>query len=1039
MASVTLTSTSMDRLAMAHSSHAAKTLGLDRQGMRSLSAAERVKMVHAKIEDQHEDGAGKTGTPEKEPVAHTRDTMKTLSHVDRVAAVMQHLDEGISHEELGRIHGTSSVSGIREDSLAFVKGAPPPSPVRDANRPGADSSRSSPPGRTVSAHAQHALDTHARKMESMKHLLLSVKMLREKPLLTTKLQEMGRVLAKKMEENPSTARVLESDDVENKLKQSFERIMDADHSGQLEFGEFKHGLAQIGLDLGADIRELFEAIDTDNSGTVDVMEFIAAISAAKNVRAKGPVEDFKVDHWEVASSPSAVSAKTPDEFSKYDVDRDGSLNRAELTAYLHSQGFDLEDDYVTDLLRRYGGGPTGRGVAEETFPYLYQHMFHTDEDGVRTVDLPVQDDGFGFELVQGLSGTGAILVGIVQPGSGAATAGVMEGDEAVMVGEELLRNVGLEQAREYARVEAEIVTELEAARAKAGGRYRSLKEVPIRTKPSMSAGINVDTVKANTNLEVRETCKDGNGVEWIHITLGWAPTVSEQGEQLAIRADGRSADSRPATVAWRFGPQHAPAEQTQLSGEQKVAELQSLIAECEKMLADPSLREEERPHVVAQMKDCQNQLEAVEGKRKAPGSLEQEPDGADGMNAEQLREMFEDYDLDQNEYLTADELQRLLLDGMGFAKGDVTPEYIYDCLKDYGDSEKIDFSGFTQLYMSITGQDAGGDRSAQGGQNTPEEIEETFHRYDSDQDGLLSKDDVLQLLVAEFGYATDETTDGIADGLMAKFAQFDSNGDGSIDLNEFYPLWDHFSGLNRTTAPTGLSALTPDEMQEKFDYYDQDRDFLLNTSELTSLIMAECGYDDQAASEEFALEIIGQVGQFDTNGDGSIDMDEFPALWGHLMDAVNGQLQEGDAAEAAENDEQGAVRECWVTRNPDGLGFNVDDSPDAPARITLVTGDEAYAAGLAVDDVIVEVDGVEITNGAQAVDELEHAKADTSTEPIRLLVEEAYTERFEPPPVSEPTAGHRPKGGSGLFACLGPSRARARERARDTALYAAPR
>jgi Ca2+-binding EF-hand superfamily protein len=1066
--SARLTTASMDRLSMGHSSHAAKQLGLDRASMRTLSAAERVAAVRAKIEDHHddepEDAVESDAATPAPTVVHTRDTMKTLSHVERVAAVMQHLDDGVSHEELGKIHGTTSVQGLSEDSHAFVKGGssgtrpPPPSPAPGGTG-AADTSSGKGPGRTVSQHAQSALDAHASKMDAMKHLLLSVKMLREKPLLTSKLQEMGRVLAKKMDENPTTASALEADDVEAKLRQAFDGIMDEDHSGQLEYGEFKHGLSVIGLDLGDDVRELFEAIDTDDSGTVDVQEFIAAISAAKNVRAAGPAAQYQHDapgfsHLSEADSPRAAAADQAPahgEFSKHDVDHDGKLNRAELAAFLNEQGFEVEEDYVTDLLKRYGGGVAGAGVSEETFPYLWQHINHSDEEGVRTVSLPVHKGGFGFELVDGLAGTGAVLVSNVQQGSGAETAGILEGDEAVMVGQELLRNVGLQEAQEMAQTEAELATELEAARSKAGGRYRALKDAPVHTQASASTGglyipgMRVSEVKTGTNLEARETSRDEKGVEWVHIDLGWAPTKSEEGEQLIIRTDGKASDSGPITVEWKFGPQHAPAEEMQRSDAERLRELQNVIAEAQGELETCS--EAERPIYIAQIQDLEEQMRDLGW---TPSIFTPDQTAA-GETEEQLREKFEDYDLDQDEALTAQELQMMLLD-LGMTQDEVTAEYIHGCLEQYGDSDRIDFAGFTQLYRSLTGQEdaaAGAPPESQGQPSAPltqAEIEEKFNQYDQDRDGLLTTQDVLGMLVAEFGYSNDETTDGVVDGLMAQFAQFDANGDGSIDINEFFPLWEHFSGFNKTMAP--LPNLTQAELDAKFTSFDTDGDGLLTDGDVMAMVMSECGYDDGVDTQEFVQDIMGQVGQFDTNGDGSIDISEFPALWTYLMDTVNGQMGEGAGAggEGVEQDawaNQGGMegeaqqalddgyRDCWVPRDPNGIGVIVDDQPSAPAEITRIDSQAAEDAGLVVGDIIVEVDGVQVTNGAHAVDELSRAKAINSADQIRLVVQSPVNAGGYMPQEAQPPTRAGGRGGGGMFACLGPARQKSRARARN--------
>lgn len=1033
MATATLNSGTMDRLSKAHTSHAAKSLGLDRDGMKAMSVADRLKHVHSKIEEKHDDSAPHAPAGAPPPVLqHTRETMKSLSHVDRVAAVMQQLESGASHAQLSKIHGTTSVGALAEDSLAFVKGAPPPSPNPGGNRVSAQ--------RTVSVHAENALEMHTSRMTSLEHMLASVQMLREKPILTGKLQRMGIALAKAMSENPTAAGVLGADDAAVQLEQAFNSLMDADHSGKLTYKEFKSGLNAIGLDLGINLRDLFEAIDTDNDGTVDAMEFVAAISAAKEMGSEDTSEELQYSKPDLslalepgsARSASARSASAPvaagetapapvgDNFSKYDTDCDGMLNRAELAACLDAEGFEVDENYVTDLMTRYGGS-SAAGVAKETFPYMWQHLFCTDDDvnselyGVRTVNIPIHDGGFGFELVEGLPATGAILVGNVQAGSEAAMAGVMEGDEAVAVGEEMLRNRSLEDARSFAQFEAAAVAEMEARREKAGGQYRCVKDAPIRTKPSMTAGITVDTLQANTDAEVRETTRDEHGVQWIHVARGWAPTVSEQGMELAIRTNGD--DSSPLTVAWKFGPQHAPdhqhevSERQELSDEQQIEELQKTLAECQSAVADPSLSEAARRTVITNMEDCRSKLRALGCTVDPADEPVADGSGEEDFTEERLREMFEEYDQDEQGNLDGKELLMLLQD-----HGKQTDAaYIYDCLKQFGDSDSVDFSGFLRIWKLCTEQAA----------SAPVDTQTKFEQYARTQHGLLLKEDVFQMLVAEFGYANDHATDGVADGLLAKYGQYDADGVGSISLDEFGHMWNSFT--DRATAP-GLRPLSAEEAAEKFALYDDDKDDLLSTFEVKKMIMSECGCDD-----EFALDVIERFGEFDTNGDGCVDLQEFPSFWNFLIATVNGTMGEGQLA-------TGDEVVCQINRTNEKLGFTVNDQQDEPATIFEVYTDDARAAGVDEYDVIVEVDGIPISDGAHAVEELVRAKDDISNgSPIQIVVQKHRsgappqgTPLEEAPPFHEPMTQRRPPPRSGgMFACLSPSRERARARQRN--------
>ena len=54
---------------------------------------------------------------------------------------------------------------------------------------------------------------------------------------------------------------------------------------------------------------------------------------------------------------------------------------------------------------------------------------------------------------------------------------------------------------------------------------------------------------------------------------------------------------------------------------------------------------------------------------------------------------------------------------------------------------------------------------------TEADIEQLFSTYDRDMDGLLDYEDILDILVHEMGYADDDGTAGVADGLLREFGE----------------------------------------------------------------------------------------------------------------------------------------------------------------------------------------------------------------------------------------------------------------------------
>ena len=129
---------------------------------------------------------------------------------------------------------------------------------------------------------------------------------------------------------------------------------------------------------------------------------------------------------------------------------------------------------------------------------------------------------------------------------------------------------------------------------------------------------------------------------------------------------------------------------------------------------------------------------------------------------------------------------------------------------------------------------------AQPAQLSDAEIAAKFDLYDTDGDGFLRPEDLVQMLgkmamlsrdncraarlansksitisVAEFGFEDSAETDGVAAEALEWFGQYDTNDDGNIDSGEFPALWQHFAGGEQ--AEDVLPDLSPAELQEKFE------------------------------------------------------------------------------------------------------------------------------------------------------------------------------------------------------------------------------
>ncbi|KAG9132789.1 hypothetical protein Leryth_014060 [Lithospermum erythrorhizon] len=112
------------------------------------------------------------------------------------------------------------------------------------------------------------------------------------------------------------------------LKQMFEMI-DTDNSGQITFEELKVGLKRVGANLKeSDIYDLMQAADIDNSGTIDYGEFLAATLHLNKVE--------REDHIYAA-------------FSYFDKDGSGYITADELQEACKE--FGIEDISLEEMIR----------------------------------------------------------------------------------------------------------------------------------------------------------------------------------------------------------------------------------------------------------------------------------------------------------------------------------------------------------------------------------------------------------------------------------------------------------------------------------------------------------------------------------------------------------------------------------------------------------------------------------------------------------------------------------------------------------------
>jgi calmodulin len=98
------------------------------------------------------------------------------------------------------------------------------------------------------------------------------------------------------------------------------------------------------------------------------------------------------------------------------------------------------------------------------------------------------------------------------------------------------------------------------------------------------------------------------------------------------------------------------------------------------------------------------------------------------------------------------------------------------------------------------------------------------------------------------------------------FKKVDSNGDGSVSLDEFKAL-----ASNKRGGPDPLSSTDGESVEDLFSSFDADGDGSLSQSELDTGMAARMqAFADQLKAAMFA--------KADTNGDGSLSAEEFAAM-----------------------------------------------------------------------------------------------------------------------------------------------------------------
>ena len=132
------------------------------------------------------------------------------------------------------------------------------------------------------------------------------------------------------------------------------------------------------------------------------------------------------------------------------------------------------------------------------------------------------------------------------------------------------------------------------------------------------------------------------------------------------------------------------------------------------------------------------------------------------------------------------------------------------------------------------------------------DVKAAFKKIDLDNDGLLSKKEMMQSSGSKYD---SEEVDSI-------FALGDVNGDGEIDMGEFISLM--FPSAVEVAMQVSSTFKTMDDVKQAFKLMDKDGDGSISKQEMSS-----SGHRFNAAQ----IEAVFALG--DVNDDGALDLDEF--------------------------------------------------------------------------------------------------------------------------------------------------------------------
>ncbi|XP_025625421.1 calcium-dependent protein kinase 20-like [Arachis hypogaea] len=112
-------------------------------------------------------------------------------------------------------------------------------------------------------------------------------------------------------------------------------MIDTDNSGQITLEELKKGLERVGANLKeSELLWLMEAVDVDNSGTIDYGEFIAAMLHLNKIQKEDHLYAAFTYFDQACEKYGILDSNIDDIIRDVDKDNDGRIDYSEFTAMM---------------------------------------------------------------------------------------------------------------------------------------------------------------------------------------------------------------------------------------------------------------------------------------------------------------------------------------------------------------------------------------------------------------------------------------------------------------------------------------------------------------------------------------------------------------------------------------------------------------------------------------------------------------------------------------------------------------------------------